>query len=1456
MPISFFKQTPTKDLPARKSQAGAIFKFSAVFVLVFFGFLYYLKVSDNQAYLIDRNFRLLTVWSQQITGKLDSYLTAVDFIAQTIPTEEDQSTSTLPYRLKTGFEIKGKTLSPRNRNRTKASRFKAAREQVSKDLQALTFLNNVQVEALEDPPSSSRKVSETNESVSPRQRGRPGDHLWHVVYTDPKRKTQITAQIPIEGLVSEVADQTGKVFDDVLLANAEGMIVYQRQATEFRFTDLKALYAAQEKNDWLTAWFSGSEDEKTTSRATSEHSRSGHVQGIISPAHIQIAPGGTSHELFVQPVMIPNSVHGESNVDEGANIWFLCGVLSTASFRQEYLAIPFTYLLLFAFVLVTILLGLPFLSLALMDTRERLTRFSVFSLLLTAFLWSTTLTFFVLDVSMFQATKQRITDQLQTTARAIHNGFQIELDRILWQLKQFDNKITALKDIENISNPKPGQVAWVARTEVPDPCKPQADHESLLCFPYYSTMFWTDEQGDLRVNWTPRKDPYILGVHPLRHRDYVSVIQDQTRPLVTRRVGKWTIPFYVQPLITLESSERTLVVSKPHEPLTPGTTPWVAAIQPEIISLLKTPALPSGTGYAVIHQDNGKVLFHSEAERSFRENFFEETDMNETLQALVYSGTADSFEGEYWGRGHQFYVMPIRDLPWSLVVYQDKQLLRALNFSILLLAGFLFFLYFLVLILFFGLIVWLAGRQARKRWRGWIWPNSQFRIHYRSIAIWNLTVFIGVSLTLLWFDLPSGYEYLISVAAAPLSLLLLIGGLWAFGAGSSQQPSSTYPHRGAVLFSYGSEGKLNGLYSWMMFSYLLVFSILPASIIYSIAHREETDLLMKYNLFTLGQSLLTTQQPPLIAQGQVGDTGTFHYVPKEAGSTTSLQTPLIQDCKNFPPSQDSKDVMKKFSSRSLFSSLLSNAQPSPTPVNYILNGILKDILIPTEICFGELHSPVTHHHQAHIFIPRVHKLIRSTSLQSSPILQTWGFIEDGTRQHSFTWNIDQAMGTRRIALMMKFFPQTEQANAESTSSGTLILSAFSPFSMWMLPLNSPGWWISILVLVLLLCLLIRFSVQRIFPLRSCMPTWDRAHLSEKPPKIKTPRNFLIISPPGTGKSAFTQSQLQRWEIIDLHRIGQGEQWAESTLKALKNAKNVKPIVAIDHFEHQLGHPQHDREKRKLVEGLLMGGHHVCIFSNINPFLHALASLPTAQSDPPQSETFDSTPDWGFIFQSFLLLYFSDPGTPQLIQETLVQQSEPTLPSQLSDLNPIVQVFQTECGPTAHLRSVGKWIRQRTEWIAWSPDQLVANVLRLGKPYYHALWKSCSVEEKIALFHIAQDGFVHAGQPELPILHQKGLIRFTPHVQVMNDSFCRYIVIASHRENLPALEQIQTPNTWARLKWPLLFGVGLIILFLFATQQDFKDSLIALLSLLPVLLPALPELPGFLSASKLNESAEL
>ena len=84
--------------------------------------------------------------------------------------------------------------------------------------------------------------------------------------------------------------------------------------------------------------------------------------------------------------------------------------------------------------------------------------------------------------------------------------------------------------------------------------------------------FWVDGEGILRETWTKAATPYVRGTHDLRQRDYVTKVQASSKHLHRRLIDNRWLEFYVQPLISLESSTRSLVVSIPHQVSSPGQT--------------------------------------------------------------------------------------------------------------------------------------------------------------------------------------------------------------------------------------------------------------------------------------------------------------------------------------------------------------------------------------------------------------------------------------------------------------------------------------------------------------------------------------------------------------------------------------------------------------------------------------------------------------------------------------------------------------------------------------------------------------------------------------------------------------------------------------------------------------------------------------------------------------------
>ncbi len=139
--------------------------------------------------------------------------------------------------------------------------------------------------------------------------------------------------------------------------------------------------------------------------------------------------------------------------------------------------------------------------------------------------------------------------------------------------------------------------------------------------------------------------------------------------------------------------------------------------------------VPPGFTYAVIDNDSGTTLFHSDHNRAMTENLFDESHHNSRLHAAINYGTRDSFRGRYHGKRVLYAVQPLTDVPWSIVIIADLEIvqLALVNISLLTLV--------LVLLPLAALATcYLAARFMRRR-SAWAWPQWQHRLQYGPLAV-------------------------------------------------------------------------------------------------------------------------------------------------------------------------------------------------------------------------------------------------------------------------------------------------------------------------------------------------------------------------------------------------------------------------------------------------------------------------------------------------------------------------------------------------------------------------------------------------------------------------------------------------------------------------------------------------------------------------------------------------
>ena len=346
-------------------------------------------------------------------------------------------------------------------------------------------------------------------------------------------------------------------------------------------------------------------------------------------------------------------------------------------------------------------------------------------------------------------------------------------------------------------------------------------------------------------------------------------------------------------------------------------------------------------------------------------------------------------------------------------------------------------------------------------------------------------------------------------------------------------------------------------------------------------------------------------------------------------------------------------------------------------------------------------------------------------------------------------------------------------------------------------------------------------------------------------------HLLILGPSNSEKAQLIRGR-PGWHIIDLHELHPEARWFKVPIIAdvLKDPETQG--VAISHFEHLLGSLPYDQKKIELLEKLHDRGFKICVLSSVDPLrlpLRAGDQEPSSETKGQWGqETFSLR--WSTMFQSFSIVYAGTYNWGGENEECYKDIDNMTLRG----------VLEQECGTNPHLRNVGHIMRVRhapmngeTESAQATDNilrekELIQEVFDLAEPYYRSIWATCSAEERLALFHLAKYRFLHSENPSLRLLLKQGLIVLAPDLRIMNESFRRFLLNVAKKKKLQPWKKKGRQCVESR-EPPLGMVLIVLVVFLFATQEQLRSEAMAFLSLVPVTVPILLRFFDNLKAKK-------
>ncbi len=594
-------------------------------VLLWYGFAH---IPAQEAYLTERNLRLLGTMSNVVKVKIDSYDAALDHAVASFTSGLDEGV----HLFAPDLDVIYVESSPSNA--TAGSR----REGTPAGAVEWQLLS-----AAADPPRV---------AVS-RDEGRYYLYLGALQEAKGSR-TRVVARADLEAVVAPLLVDTTQEFAAILLTTDTGVVIAQHSPLSLSLAQVDAVVNARRAA--LPA-----KDSASQLPAFSELIKFSNV--------VPVSIGDVDYQALSAARAAVPAQHEKRR--QGRTRAGTVGPLRTRAadrFKADSSALSYPTLLWFSGCLAVFALALPFVKLRGLSARERLRASDIRWVNTAAFLLVALLSFAALDVLAFwNQFGDAVDTRLASIAGVISKSLNDEVSTIDQQANAFetgsypDGKTigTVFTDVSRVlarrTQPFPRITSDTpVRCDPADACRSELVNKDWFQahdrYPFFDLVTWVGEDGWQRVRYTPGKT----------FRPFLNIFDDRLRYGERARLV-WAAPQIARTKgIEVESSPTT------GEPLTVfwragGRTDgqddvkWVQSLAMSNLVSLDHPALPTGVSFAVVNAE-GLVLFHSVSSRRLRENFLKECEDDKVLGALIRAGGSGPVSSIYQGRSARFFV--------------------------------------------------------------------------------------------------------------------------------------------------------------------------------------------------------------------------------------------------------------------------------------------------------------------------------------------------------------------------------------------------------------------------------------------------------------------------------------------------------------------------------------------------------------------------------------------------------------------------------------------------------------------------------------------------------------------------------------------------------------------------------------------------------------------------------
>ncbi len=1145
-----------------------------------------------------------------------------------------------------------------------------------------------------------------------------------------------------------------------------------------------------------------------------------------------VSLSGESYKLFSQQLNL-----------KAASPIIIAGLLSKKNYNKQRNDLPEEAVLFLLLIAVASILALPWIKLYQMGSQDRMTAMDgLFSLAIPMLLMSVLFfAFFSYNSSFRDSTPdfERISKKM---AAAITRNFNAEVASTYNAITGADSVFNGKKLCRpsekiftlNFECLKKKRLGLLIQNPYPSITSGMVDSACCVEVVTQYNLTFGDVLRDVKVNQLYQLDSMGMELKTSRvpagtpnpppgdfsNRDYFLRLKNNQSLYLGRSSGK---PFYIEPVTSWTTGTFTTVMSIPATVKEHPTAPYTALSFD--LQALDKPVLTPGFTYCIINMQ-GKVLYHSDKTKQLNEDLFKEFSEHNTLSAALDAHSDKLFTTKYSGNQYNVYLNPFPDLPYAIVIMEDKSYdnIRAFNHFVFNFSMLFAFFIVLALELFIVFVVSVKKHYYRKHYFdiSWIGPDKRFQQEYK-LALWgNL---ITIMLLICWIGHTPFLECLFMLLTASGLSYLFLNVLYARV--YKQTDIDKYRLKQKAVITLGSIIILIDVIAIFQTQvvHLLLFQGQLASfllIIYSL-YKQPTDFntpikgnfSKRFSLMTFTRLIITSGLPVFL-----------FYV-----SIANYEIKLLTRYRHVQ-----------------FAKTIQNA--------YLLNetGILEANRYIDHLWIDTAFEVNNKRDATYIKGDSTTKtLFRLLTIGDKDQITGLGELDhtpgDSSRQYSSLFWGNKGITYCRL----------------NDQSYLVIKSNKLVYGLPVFKLDSK-WYLAVIYWVLFFAALAGFwavlhnILKRLFALNLPPETyWENIDdLLLENEKLNS--LIFLIGTPGSGKMEKLRTLLgdnsDNYFVADMILMpndtdiaGTNRDWEKMKQTAVNHKHG---FIIVNHFEYDIKNPISNRLKLNFLEDLLQrGASKVIVVSTVHPinFLDSLNNEQAAYNASDDGAAGSKrTPEHDLERWHVLLGHFKIVIKKLISEEVLIDVKDPAWKK--------ILMYETRSGH--FLKKMAKpvldLINEEKKKDKDDPevDSLSIKLGITAHYFYMYIWQSLTKEEKFLLYDLAEDGLVNPYDDyNLILLICKGLI--VPEygiLKIFNHGFRNFILTAiGNTEAMQIQRQIKDNGNWGKLRMPLVILIVAVLVFLFASQQEAYTTLIKYLTVITVGVPTVLKIFSLFNSSE-------